>query len=93
MNSKIFFFDQLTRYSPYFNLALEEAIAINLIEFGYSGAVRFWTNHNTIVLGISDSVSKNISPEKITAFNQEFPRLQNSRKFQENYSPRYMVSN
>ncbi len=84
MNSKIFFFDQLTRYSPYFNLALEEAIAINLIEFGYSGAVRFWTNHNTIVLGISDSVSKNISPEKISTFNQEYPRLQNSRQFQEN---------
>ena len=84
MNSKIFFFDQLTRYSPYFNLALEEAIAINLIEFGYSGAVRFWTNHNTIVLGISDSVSKNISPEKIYTFNQEYPRLQKSRKFQEN---------
>lgn len=84
MNSKIFYYDQLTRYSPYFNLALEEAIAINLIEFGYSGAIRFWTNHNTIVLGISDSVSKNISPEKISAFNQEFPRLQNSRKFQEN---------
>ena len=84
MNSKIFFFDQLTRYSPYFNLALEEAIAINLIEFGYSGAVRFWTNHNTIVLGIADSVSKNISPEKIYTFNQEYPRLQKSRKFQEN---------
>ena len=84
MNSKFLYFNQLTRYSPYFNLALEEAIAINLIEFGFSGAVRFWTNHNTIVLGISDSVSKNISPEKITAFNQEFPRLQNSRKFQEN---------
>lgn len=84
MNSKILFFDQLTRYSPYFNLALEESIAVNLIEFGYSGAIRFWTNHNTIVLGISDSVSKNISPEIITAFNQEFPHLQKSRKFQEN---------
>jgi len=84
VNSKILFFDQLTRYSPYFNLALEEAIAINLIDFGYSGAIRFWTNHNTIVLGISDSVSKNISPEKISTFNKEYPLLQNSRKLKEN---------
>ncbi|MBK8395763.1 MAG: lipoate--protein ligase family protein [Leptospiraceae bacterium] len=84
MNSNLFYFDQLTKYSPYFNLALEEAIAINLFEFGYGGAIRFWTNHNTIVLGISDSVSKNIPIEKISTFNNDFPHLQNSRKFQNN---------
>ncbi len=84
MNSKFFYFDQLTRNSPYFNLALEEAIAVNLLNFGYSGALRFWTNHNTVVLGISDSVSKNISPETLLSFNEKFPILQASRKFKEN---------
>ncbi len=83
MNSKFLYIDQLTRYSPYFNLALEEAIAINLLNFGYSGALRFWTNHNTVVLGISDSVSKNISPETLVSFNEKFPILQKTRKFME----------
>lgn len=82
MNS-FFFFDQLSRYSPYFNLALEEAIAINLLDFGYSGALRFWTNHNTVVLGISDSVAKNIPSETIDSFKERFPSLQKTRKFQE----------
>ncbi|HRG76029.1 MAG TPA: lipoate--protein ligase family protein [Leptospiraceae bacterium] len=82
MNS-FFFFDQITRYSPYFNLALEEAIAINLLDFGYSGALRFWTNHNTIVLGISDSVTKNIPSETVDSFKERFPSLQRTRKFQE----------
>ncbi|MBK6607607.1 MAG: lipoate--protein ligase family protein [Leptospiraceae bacterium] len=77
------YFDQLTRYSPYFNLALEEAIAINLLDFGYSGALRFWTNHNTVVLGISDSVTKNIPSETIDSFREKFPSLQKTRKFQE----------
>ena len=79
----VFFFDQITRYSPYFNLALEEAIAINLFDFGYSGAIRFWTNHNTIVLGISDSVTKNIPEETIVSFKEIFPNLQKKRKLQE----------
>jgi len=81
--NSFFFFDQITRYSPYFNLALEEAIAINLLDFGYSGALRFWTNHNTIVLGISDSVTKNIPSETVDSFKERFPSLQRTRKFQE----------
>ncbi len=81
--NRLFYFDQLTRYSPYFNLALEEAIAINLLDFGYNGALRFWTNHNTIVLGISDSVTKNIPSETVDSFREKFPSLQKTRKFKE----------
>ena len=81
--NQLIYFDQLTRYSPYFNLALEEAIAINLLDFGYSGALRFWTNHNTVALGISDSVTKNIPLETIDSFKEIFPSLQKTRKFQE----------
>ncbi|HMW07192.1 MAG TPA: lipoate--protein ligase family protein [Leptospiraceae bacterium] len=83
MNAKLFYLDQLTKTSPYLNLAIEEAIALNLFQFGYSGAVRFWTNHNTIVLGISDSVSKNIPEDKIREFKNDYPQLRKSYKRKE----------
>lgn len=85
MNSKIFFFEELTQFSPYFNLAIEEAISLNLFQFGYSGALRFWTNHNTIVLGISDSVSKNIPEEKVSLFKKDFAQYQKSYKFKNDF--------
>ncbi|MCB1159998.1 MAG: lipoate--protein ligase family protein [Leptospiraceae bacterium] len=77
----LFYLDTTTLRNPYYNLALEEAIALKLTSSIYSAGLRFWKNENTIVLGRSDSVSKNIKSELIHKYKKQilektqFPKL------------------
>lgn len=79
-NQFFFIFDQFGVRNIYYNLALEEAIAINLEKTQFLGGIRFWENYNSIVLGLSEEPYKNISREKINHFKKYFPNLLQSHK-------------
>ncbi|MDX1960805.1 MAG: lipoate--protein ligase family protein [Leptospiraceae bacterium] len=65
---KAFYLNSINEKSVHKNLAKEEALAVNAsveeIDFG----LRFWKNKESIVLGISDSASKNIPDSIIQNF-------------------------
>lgn len=58
---------------PYFQLAWEEALALTMAEFQIKLGVRIWSNHNTIVLGISEN-------ELSTIFNPTVDRFYNFKQ-------------
>lgn len=60
------------RRNTYFNLALEEALALQFVQSDLDFAVRFWENSNSIILGISDLIRKNIPPEILSPFEESF---------------------
>lgn len=66
-------------HNPYYNLAREEALALSLAEFGIKGGIRFWRNPKTIVMGLSDSVSKNIPESIISNWQKDFSDLSISK--------------
>jgi lipoate---protein ligase len=70
-----FYLDETGKNNPYYNLAREEALALSLVEFGLKGGIRFWTNSKTIVLGLSDSVSKNVPEQIIQNWEKVFVKL------------------
>lgn len=51
--------------NPYWNLALEEALALEFCKNSYSLGLRFWRNPLSAVLGISDEIYKNLSIENL----------------------------
>ena len=69
--NKLFWMDQTSIRSPFFNLALEEAICLNLVAAGFSGGIRLWKNPLSIVLGISDQCEKNIKPEILKEYKKK----------------------
>lgn len=75
VKNKLFLWNQSHNYSIYFNLAIEESIALNFLESGYIGGLRFWTNSDAIVLGISNYISQNVHPTTISKFKEEFPHI------------------
>lgn len=66
--------------NPYFNLAIEESIAINLVESEFIAALRIWKNQNTTVLGISDKIEKNIPETILENFKTLFPKISSNKK-------------
>lgn len=74
-NSKIFLWNQSHNYSIYFNLAIEESIAVKFLESGYIGGLRFWTNSDAVVLGISNYISQNVHINTISKFKEDFPYI------------------
>ena len=80
MKNEIFLFDQRFERNVYFNLALEEAIAINLTSSSFSGGIRFWRNSNSIILGISEKIPDTVQPERQEEFIGNLPDLISSKK-------------
>ncbi|WCL48678.1 lipoate--protein ligase family protein [Leptospira sp. GIMC2001] len=68
----IFLFQQKSIPNPYFQLALEEAIALNLSDSDYTAGIRIWRNIKSIVLGISEKESLTIKKETLETFRQYF---------------------
>ncbi len=66
--------------NPYYNLAIEESIAINLVESEFIAALRIWKNQNTTVLGISDKIEKNIPAAILENFKTLFPKITANKK-------------
>lgn len=76
----VFLFDQFSLRNPYYNLALEESICINLDGSKFNGGIRFWENDLAIILGIADKAEKNIQPQVIESFIRNFSEVSDSRK-------------
>nr|HNI27197.1 lipoate--protein ligase family protein [Leptospiraceae bacterium] len=61
--------------NPYWNLALEEALALEFCKNSYSLGLRFWRNPLSAVLGISDEIFRNLSKESLeSAHPMEIPK-------------------
>lgn len=61
--------------NPYWNLALEEALALEFCKNGFSLGLRFWRNPLSAVLGISDEIHRNLSKEILeSAHPMEIPK-------------------
>lgn len=68
MKAGIFYFPTCKIRSPYSNLAIEEAIALNLTKHNMIGGIRLWKNPPTIVLGLSENPELTIVPKVISDF-------------------------
>lgn len=80
----LFILNQRSLRNCYYNLALEEAICVNLCKFELSGGLRFWWNRDAIILGLSDPIEKNIPEHLLKSFREELNVLQgsyNKKKF------------
>ena len=80
MKPTLFIWIQNSLRNPFYNLAIEESIALHLNDFLIHTCLRFWRNHNSAVLGISDSYSKNIPENLITEFQNQFDQLKKNLK-------------
>ncbi|TGN16787.1 lipoate--protein ligase family protein [Leptospira ilyithenensis] len=68
MSSDLFFFPPTSIRSPYYNLAVEESIALHLASLGLVGGIRLWVNPRSIILGLSEDPKKNIKPSVLENF-------------------------
>lgn len=68
-----FFITQKNLRDPYFQLAWEEALALEMPNWGIQWGVRIWRNQKTIVLGISEKESLTIQKHAIDDFKKKFP--------------------
>lgn len=75
---KLFYFSQKSERSLYFNLAMEEAICLQLNSNLFAGGLRFWSNRNSIVLGLSDPIEKNIPESLLETFRNQFPSVRDN---------------
>lgn len=76
-----FYLNEIKQRNPYYNLAKEEAIAINMKEYNIKAGLRFWRNPNSIVLGISDSLSHNVNEKILNEWLNSFENLNLKKKF------------
>lgn len=67
-------------YSPYYQLAWEEAVAQNFCQYGWNFALRFWYNIPTVVVGRSQSIAGNVRAEVVQSFQQNFDKIQQRQK-------------
>ncbi|XDD43628.1 biotin/lipoate A/B protein ligase family protein [Leptospira sp. WS60.C2] len=71
MTGKVFFFPPTPPRSPYYNLAIEESIAIHMVRFGITAGIRLWKNPDSIILGLSENPYRNIKETVVTAYESE----------------------
>lgn len=74
----LFYLNQKAIRNTYYNLALEEALCLNLCKHDLEGGLRFWWNRDAIIVGLSDPIEKNIPGNVLEKFRNEFYVLQNS---------------
>ncbi|MCG6167253.1 lipoate--protein ligase family protein [Leptospira sp. FAT2] len=65
---RTFSFVQNSIRSAAANLAIEEAIGLNLVSSGYGAGLRIWKNPFSIVLGLSEKAEDTILPEVVQRF-------------------------
>ena len=74
-----FLIDQTSNRNCYFNLAFEEALCLNFTKYNLLGGLRFWWNENSIIVGISDPLSKNIPEETLLIFKENLEKTKKSK--------------
>ncbi|EIE01972.1 biotin/lipoate A/B protein ligase family protein [Leptospira licerasiae serovar Varillal str. VAR 010] len=77
---RTFILDQKSIRTPYYNLALEEALAVQLVSGGYSGGVRFWEGPRSIIMGLSEKPELSAGKENIERFLTTFRKRQRPKK-------------
>jgi len=65
-----FYFPETNLRTPYYNLAIEESIAINLSRFQIKAGVRVWKNPKSIIIGLSEDPYRNIKSSIVESSNQ-----------------------
>ncbi|GBF49823.1 biotin/lipoate A/B protein ligase family protein [Leptospira ryugenii] len=85
MNPRIFFFHSQNIRSPYYNLAVEEAISLQLNQFGITAGIRVWRNPSTLVLGLSENPNQTIKEDVIQRFLDWRSKISNL--------PKHMIPN
>ncbi len=66
MNPPLFFFPETHLRTPYWNLAIEESIALSLIKFEILGGIRIWRNPPSLVIGLSENPRKTINESLVS---------------------------
>lgn len=69
MSLDFFYFPETSLRTPYFNLAIEEAIALNLNKFQITAGVRVWKNPKSIIIGLSEDPYRNIKSSIVDLSN------------------------
>nr|WP_306819341.1 lipoate--protein ligase family protein [Leptospira sp. id769339] len=77
---RTFILDQKSIRTPYYNLALEEALAVQLVSGGYSGGVRFWEGPRSIIMGLSEKPELSAGEENRESFLTEFQKRRIPKK-------------
>ncbi|TGM80013.1 lipoate--protein ligase family protein [Leptospira bouyouniensis] len=85
MNSKVFFFPSTPSRSPYYNLAIEEAIAVHLVKFNITAGIRLWKNPDSIILGLSENPYRNIKEKVVNAYETEAKQFGFGKKPKPNF--------
>ncbi|TGM01172.1 lipoate--protein ligase family protein [Leptospira jelokensis] len=74
MSSKVFFFPPTPPRSPYYNLAIEESIAVLMVKSNITAGIRLWKNPDSIILGLSENPYRNIKEHVVSAYETEAKR-------------------
>lgn len=85
MNSKVFYFPQIPPRSPYYNLAIEEALSLQLVSQNITAGVRLWKNPDSIILGLSENPFRNIKEEVVGDYETEARTIGFSKKPKPNF--------
>lgn len=80
MNPGFFFFPETSLRTPYYNLAIEEAVALNLVKFNLLCGVRIWKNPNSIIIGLSEDPYRNIKETIVQKSNELLNQTPVSKK-------------
>ncbi len=84
---RTFYLDQKAIRTPYYNLALEEALAVNLVKHGIAGGLRFWEGPRSIIIGLSEKPEITVGKENIDRFLNRFETKKLPSKPAENDPP------
>ncbi|EQA36543.1 biotin/lipoate A/B protein ligase family protein [Leptospira inadai serovar Lyme str. 10] len=63
-----FLLDQRSLRTPYYNLALEEALALRLVAEGYGGGIRFWESPRSVIIGLSEDPRVTVGKDLVESF-------------------------
>jgi len=86
VTSQTFYFPESKIRSPYQNLAIEEAISLNMNKFNLMGGIRLWRNPRTIVLGLSENPKLTIKEHIIDRFVNGKHELTKNRDFASDFT-------
>ncbi|TGK01677.1 lipoate--protein ligase family protein [Leptospira semungkisensis] len=69
---RTFLLNQKAIRTPYYNLAMEEALALQLVSHGLVAGLRFWEGPRSIILGLSEKPEICAGKENLNPFLSEF---------------------
>lgn len=85
MSSNVFFFPPIPPRSPYYNLAIEESIAVQLVKSDLTAGIRLWKNPDSIILGLSENPYRNIKEHVVSAYENEAKQIGFQKKPKPNF--------